>query len=103
MVDWRNLYNSVSKINNMDGKSESLEHKVEKRDWKQWLPGYGVYQVLKDDDLGKPTILADVTNEGVTQIKPLVYYGTAAYQSIFIGVGLYGAVYGLSQLAEKLF
>ena len=36
----------------MESTSESLEKKV---DWKQWIPVYGIYQIKRDLDKGKPT------------------------------------------------
>ena len=35
---------------------ETLESKIGKPDWKQWLPVYGLYQVMRDNLKGKPSI-----------------------------------------------
>ena len=40
----------------MESTSESLEERLdEKPDWKQWIPVYGIYQIKRDLDEGKPT------------------------------------------------
>ncbi len=74
----------------MKSKPESLEMMLEKPNWKQWLPIYGVYQIKKDFFRGKPTII----DKG----KGLSYNGSALYQAISI-VGAYiGAINFLSEL-----
>ena len=71
----------------MENKSESLERKLDRPDWKQWLPVYGIYQVKKDIFDNKPTVI------------------DREFSASWIGSGIYQAVsiYGLLQLAEKLF
>ncbi|MBI4152613.1 hypothetical protein HY495_02785 [Candidatus Woesearchaeota archaeon] len=39
-----------------------LEEKVEKPDWKQWLPVYGTNQAIKDYNAGKPVLGEEDTN-----------------------------------------
>ncbi len=83
----------------MKCKSESLEKKLDKPDWKQWLPIWGVYQIVKDGVNGKPSIIINRTEQGVEPAKPRVFFGSMAYQAasvLVVGAGLY-------QLAEKLF
>ncbi|MCK4553071.1 hypothetical protein KAT80_02615 [Candidatus Pacearchaeota archaeon] len=80
----------------MESKSESLERKLESPNWKQWLPVYGIYQVIKDKLGDKPTIIDFERGAGS-------FYGSAAYQAVSIAVASGGTIYGLHQLAEKLF
>lgn len=38
---------------------KNIENKTEeqgKPDWKQWIPFYGIYKIISDDDKGKQTI-----------------------------------------------
>jgi len=86
----------------MENIFESLEKKLEKPDWKQWLPIYGIYQMKKDVAKGKPIIVSERTDEGVKPAKPLVFFGSLAYQGASIATGVAG-VYGFYQLVEKLF
>ena len=78
----------------MENKLESLERKLERSDWKQWLPVYGLIQTLKDIHNGKPTILA---NSEFT--KGL---GFICYQVVSPTVIMYNIIYG-TELVEKLF
>jgi hypothetical protein len=75
----------------MKNKFESLEMELDKPNWKQWLPVYGIYQVNKDLFDDKPTI--------IDREDSASWYDSAAYQA----VSIIATVYGLSQLAEKLF
>jgi len=40
----------------------NLEQKVGKPDWKQWLPVYGTYQVMKDYNDGRPILGEEDSN-----------------------------------------
>jgi len=73
---------------------KSLETRLERPDWKQWLPIYGVYRVLKDAKDNKPNIL---NPDGA----PIIFYGASAYQAISI-VGLINGITYLPELAQKL-
>lgn len=89
-VPFNTFYKDYTGLNCMKSKPESLEMMLEKPNWKQWLPIYGVYQIKKDFFRGKPTII----DKG----KGLSYNGSALYQAISI-VGAYiGAINFLSEL-----
>jgi len=55
--------------------TKSLEKKVEKPSRKQWIPIYGIYQILKDAYYGKP-IVADILGQG-----PTIFVGSSFYQA----------------------
>lgn len=76
---------------------ETLEGKVGKPDWKQWLPVYGTFRVIKDKLTNKPTIID--MSKGGTGLEVARYVGSAVYQGFsWLGVG-----YGLYKLAERIF
>lgn len=60
-------------------------------DWKQWLPAYGVYRVIKDNRDGKPS-LADINH-------PIKFAISTLYHAFILG-GLITS--GLSAGLEKL-
>lgn len=75
----------------MEHKPESLERKLGKPDWKQWLPIYGIYQIIKDSHNNKPTM--------VDERDSAKYWGMTIYQS----VSIFGTVGGIGYLlAERL-
>ncbi|MBR9683872.1 hypothetical protein GOV03_05020 [Candidatus Woesearchaeota archaeon] len=79
---------------------ENLESEVQKPNWKQWLPLYGVKQILKDDEAGKPLIIGKEEHS-------VRYCATGLYHSLFVmpltlGV-LASAAYGINGLVENLF
>ena len=79
----------------MENKSEQLERKLEKLDWKEWLPIYGIFQAKKDLFADKPSIINDIGEAR--------YYGHLIYQAASTVAIAGGTIYGLSQLVEKLF
>jgi len=102
-VNNRKIYKQLEIYDCMETKSESLEETLDKPDWKQWLPIYGIYQMKRDLNEGKPIIVSERTAEGLNRpARPLIFFGSLAYQGASIATGLAG-VYGLCQLAEKLF
>ena len=78
----------------MENKPESLEEKLGRSDWKQWLPVYGVYQANRDFCNGKPSIL----NQDNSPHLGILFYQTFSFLAIGSGIA-----YGIVQLAEKLF
>jgi len=58
-------------------KSESLETRLERPNWKQWLPVYGVYSMIKDGLNNGPFV-------GDSKTSPKVDWGYGIYQSISI-------------------
>ena len=82
----------------MENKSETLKKKLDKPNWKQWLPVYGIYQNIKDALNDKPNMIL-TTDGGIQPTRPAVFLGSSAYQA----VSVVGTAYGLYQLAEKLF
>jgi len=76
---------------------ETLEEKIEqqKPDWKQWTPLYGLYQIGKDINAGKPIIYYSGTRlkDGIIGI----------YVELSTSAVLIGATIGLYELSEKLF
>jgi len=88
----------VIKRDCMGNKSESLESKLDKPDWKQWLPIWGAHQIVKDGMDGRPTI---IYNESEGRIKFGLGLGSALYQAVSIATAVVGTIYGLIQIAEK--
>lgn len=78
----------------MENEAESLEGKLGKSDWKQWLPVYGAYKTIKDYLNDKPSILLD----GKKDPGVFILYQTNSI--LMVGAG---AIYGLCTLAEKIF
>ena len=35
---------------------QSLERELQKPDWRQWIPVYGIHRMKKDDEVGKPIV-----------------------------------------------
>ncbi|MCH7568035.1 MAG: hypothetical protein IIA87_01305 [Nanoarchaeota archaeon] len=87
----------------MEYKSESLERKLDKPDWKQWLPVYGVYQGIRDARNGKPNFILEQTEQGVKLTRPAMFVVSATYHAVTTVAVSKGIIYGLYQLAEKLF
>lgn len=73
----------------MNHKSTLLEEKLNKPDWKQWMPLYGFIQICKDGIEGKKTLLYE-------DLDCLVF---SAVQATSVGA-VYTLVY---PLIEKLF
>lgn len=92
---------SVTKC--MKEKFESLEKKLDKPDWRQLLPIYGIYQGMKDAMNGKPNFMQERTEHEIRETKPTIFYGNIIYQTISVFAAYVGITYGLSKLAEKLF
>ncbi len=72
----------------MENKVESLEKKLEKPDWKQWLPVYGIAQIFKDGAARKPRV---IDNEKL-------FWLSTAYQAVAINGIAFGVGYGLVKL-----
>jgi len=79
----------------MENQSESLEKKLDKPDWKQWLPVYGIYQVDKDIKDSRPTLIDIGRGEAIFLVS-------ATYQAVSIAVAIIGTAYWLYQLALNL-
>ena len=75
-----------------DHNCKSLDKSIERENWKQWLPVYGVIQGIVDDIKSKPSVIRDTNH-------PIKYVGSAIYQ----GISIVGAYEGLCKLAEILF
>jgi hypothetical protein len=73
-------------------KSEDLEVKLEKLNWKQWLPIYGEFQAWKDLGDNKPSY-RDKSRGALT------YYGSIVYQAVSTSAILVG----LCELGKNLF
>lgn len=78
----------------MQSKSQTLDHKLERPDWKQWMPISGVFAARKALSLGKPTVL----DYGRGIARETYFLGYVLFQ----GSSLLATSYGLYQLAEKL-
>lgn len=50
---------SKAKAQDDNNKMESLEGRVQKPDWRQWIPIYGLFPMAKAYEEGKPTIVAN--------------------------------------------
>ena len=70
--------------------SQTLEQKTEKINLKQWIPVYGLYQLIKDRNKDKQTIL----NEDNLTLEAHATY--QAFSVFAAGAGLYA-------LAERIF
>ena len=75
---------------------ESLEHKIETPNLKQWLPIYGLYQLHLDSKAGKPLVTGGETKKETVCRK----WGYQTYQSSSIVLGTMGILYGLAQLLQ---
>ncbi len=64
--------------------------------WKQLLPTYGLYQMKKDYDAGKPTIIA--LGDDIDTCLGFLMYHVVSTMAATVGVG-----YLTYTLAEKLF
>ncbi len=71
-------------------KSETLESKLEKPDWKQWIPVYGWFKMMADIDNDKPIIFRERSKFS----NRLVNYGIMFYQgtSFVASIGMAGYV-----------
>ena len=83
----------------MANEQESLEQKVKKPDWKQWLPIYGMYKVEKDFEDHQPTIL---DGDSAGRIMGTVFYHSLSLVAVTVTTGA-GLMYAVEYLAEKLF
>ncbi len=63
-------------------------------DWKQWIPIYGFYQIVKDRDEGKPSLSRDSLNH------PLRHSGSAIYHGVVTGLTIGGLYLGLVKLLQ---
>ena len=73
---------------------ESLERKMEKPGWKQWLPFGGIYQVEKDSSDNKLSIFDEEYGN-----KMLI--GAVAVHAGYILIAGAGALYWLHNLLDK--
>lgn len=80
----------------MEHRSQSLERKSEKPDWKQWIPIYGLYEIYRAQYITKALA---VTDDDLEDPLSLMWQGSLALH----GTSLLGATYGLAKLVEKLF
>jgi hypothetical protein len=82
---------------------ENLERKIEKPDWKQKLPIYGIYQLYQDSKVGKPLITVP---SGITALNSGRLKGRHTnpmynvYQASSIAITTIGLFYGLAQLLQ---
>ena len=72
---------------------KSLERNLEKPDWKQWLPLWGVYQIEKDLSENNPTILDEEYGS-----KMLV--GAIAVHALYAMAATSGVLYWLRNLID---
>jgi hypothetical protein len=75
---------------------DSLEKKLEKPDWKQWLPICGLYRFHLDSKAEKPLVTQMNTKKEAVYRK--WFYQT--YQSSSIAIGIIGTFYGLAKLLQ---
>ncbi|MCK5449583.1 hypothetical protein KAI32_01840 [Candidatus Pacearchaeota archaeon] len=87
----------------MKNKLETLEDKSNKPNPNQWLPIWGVGQIIKDLKNGNPTIITKKTSDGIEGRNPFIYTGIVLYQSLSIVLATKGTLYSLHPLVEKLF
>jgi len=80
----------------METSRKPLEEKVEKINWKEWIPIYGVYQTIKNTREGRPSVIGTPTEEGLRNSGPLLYWGNIAYHAVAIGSAVEGIAYFLS-------
>ncbi len=76
----------------------NLETEIEKPDWKQWLPLYGLYKVKVDNREDKPTIIDDMIGTYKPKYQAWLTMQTC---SVIVAVGGIGVV--AYQAYEKLF
>ena len=69
---------------------ETLESKIGKPDWKQWLPVYGHFKLRKDEAAGKPVAIDNYMD---------LY---SIYQSTSFIIGSYFVMLGIDRLISKL-
>jgi hypothetical protein len=77
----------------MQYKTISLEE-IDKPDWKQWLPVYGIYQLVSDGFKRKPTIIDNRRGE-------TIFLGSAIYQATSLIALTYGVSFGLGAIIEN--
>jgi len=65
-------------------KTNQLE-KNKNPDWKQWIPIYGVYQIIKDALNDKPSLYGGGTNI-TKQLVGTVYHGVVTFFPILKGL-----------------
>ena len=88
-----------NKIINLEEKRQEREQKrLEEEkwntpDWKQWIPIYGVFQLIKDERRNKPSIMDD---------SIFIYVFTATYQAASVSLAGCGLLYGAYQLMQYL-
>ena len=73
---------------------KSLEKRLEKPDWKQWLPVYGCVKITYNLYKNMPTILDKDPSK-----EPLIFM----YHMISFGAGTYVVLDELAKLVEKIF
>ena len=73
---------------------ESLEKRLEKPDWKQWLPFWGIYQIEKDSSNNKPSVLDE-------EYGNKMFVGAVAVHMGDILIAGAGALYWLHNLINK--
>lgn len=76
----------------------NLETKIEKPDWKQWFPLYGLYKVKVDNREDKPTII----DEGIGTYE-LKYQAWLVMQTCSVMAAVGGIAGVAYQAYEKLF
>jgi len=82
----------------MEYKSQSLDRELEKPDWKQWIPLFGLREIYRANFVENvPAINDDSEN------NPVRYRGAIIYHSITVAGTTAGTIYGLAQLVETLF
>lgn len=68
--------------NNQKVTNQTLEKKVKKEDNKQWVPVYGIYQLVKDKIQGKPSVMDNINSTK--------YNAYIIYQSLSVAIiGIY--------------
>lgn len=85
----------LSVANCMESEPQNLEKELEKPDWKQWIPVYGLSRIYRAEIDGAPSI----SDENY----PIRCSGSCAYHGITAATAIVGTMYGLTQLVEKLF
>ena len=79
----------------MEYRSQSLERRLEKPNWKQWIPIYGLYEIMRAQYI---TNAPAVTDDDLENPLSLTWQGSLVLHT----AGLIGATYGLVKLVEKL-
>ena len=72
------------------------ERELERPDWKQWTPIYGIYEIRRANATNRPAINDE-------ESSPITYYGGFVYHGVAASALGLAVLHGLAQLVEKIF